>query len=413
MRNAAGGADSQLLYSGQTGHRHSALRQIAAHARRRFRSDLALVVQTDAGRGMCRVLAVEPAADGNAIGTEDCPMGEALRELGRGPRRRIVYMDLSTARGVLLKKLHSMGLRHAICAHSDTGDGAGVALCLACKTTPGPIDHGDFMAMARRAAAVVRSGGGRDELPGEQYRADEASAHTDAVAHLARTVSHDLNNALAAIVGHCQLLLAEVAGAEQHRRIERILHRATQLMAMARALEELASEHIPPPRQQVDLGELARNAVGVTRCVWRDEAQRRGKRIHVGLEQAGPTVIVAEPTHLSRALLYVMMNAVEAVQEKGNGRIVVRVRAEGAYAVCEIEDDGPGMSEDVLQRAKNPFFTTRPNERRGLGLSLADAIVRQHGGDLEIESAPGEGTVVRLVIPLAQGAEIEAADAPA
>ena len=85
-----------------------------------------------------------------------------------------------------------------------------------------------------------------------------------------------------------------------------------------------------------------------------------------------------------------------------NPRFVFRILREGEHLRVEVEDNGPGMSEDIRRRVFEPFFTTKPvGEGTGLGLSVSYFIVvENHGGTLEVDSAPGRGTVFTMTLPI-------------
>jgi signal transduction histidine kinase len=110
-----------------------------------------------------------------------------------------------------------------------------------------------------------------------------------------------------------------------------------------------------------------------------------------------------DPHYLQDALLSVFENALEAVSP-ASGHVTVRSRVERrgkkCLAVVEIEDDGPGMSEEfVRDRLFRPFQTTKP-EGVGLGLYTSSQIILFHRGDLVVRSRPGEGTLVRAILPV-------------
>lgn len=99
-----------------------------------------------------------------------------------------------------------------------------------------------------------------------------------------------------------------------------------------------------------------------------------------------------------RALMEILQNALAAVGQRG--RIVVSLWQEGEWQFCSVSDTGPGMELKDLRHAFEPFYSTMPlGQGRGLGLSVAYAIVSRHGGDITISSRPGEGTTVRVRLP--------------
>ncbi|NOY44960.1 MAG: PAS domain-containing protein [Deltaproteobacteria bacterium] len=113
--------------------------------------------------------------------------------------------------------------------------------------------------------------------------------------------------------------------------------------------------------------------------------------------------VLCRPQQLNQVFLNLLVNAAHAVKEKGQGRGRVRVttRQEGDRVVVEISDTGVGIPPEHLRKIFDPFFTTKPvGKGTGLGLHLAAGIVRAHGGEIRVESTPGEGSTFRVVLPL-------------
>ncbi len=150
---------------------------------------------------------------------------------------------------------------------------------------------------------------------------------------------------------------------------------------------------------------------------WRHGLQSlAGARARLAVEPArGPCTAQVDPHGVQQALAHLVTNAAEA-QIEPDGAIVLaaervevtpeRLRAAraadravpGAYVAVEVRDSGAGMSAETLRRAFDPFFSTRFTGR-GLGLPASLGIARGHDGAIEIESAPGRGTTVRLLLP--------------
>jgi CheY-like chemotaxis protein len=147
-----------------------------------------------------------------------------------------------------------------------------------------------------------------------------------------------------------------------------------------------------------------------------------GAELRFDLDPGLPTCAV-DPTQVEAALLDLLANARDAMPPPGGGRVTVRTGTAwldeaavvaggdglrpGRYVVLAVEDDGPGMPPEVLARAAEPFFTTKPGKGTGLGLATAHGFVRQSGGRLEIGSAPGRGTTVRMLFPVASSSHAE------
>jgi signal transduction histidine kinase len=99
---------------------------------------------------------------------------------------------------------------------------------------------------------------------------------------------------------------------------------------------------------------------------------------------------------MEQVLLNVCTNAVEAVRD--GGFLTVATTADPEFACITVEDDGPGISPEVLPRIFEPFFTTK-DHGAGLGLSIAYEIIRAHDGRIEFSSRNGQGTVCRILLP--------------
>jgi signal transduction histidine kinase len=107
---------------------------------------------------------------------------------------------------------------------------------------------------------------------------------------------------------------------------------------------------------------------------------------------------------LRQAITNVVRNALEAVERRPGPRVEVCLYPRGAAAVVEVADNGSGIAPEHREKLFLPFFTTKPTGT-GLGMAIVKKIMDLHGGEIEIDSAPGRGTTVRLVIPQASLAE--------
>jgi signal transduction histidine kinase len=116
----------------------------------------------------------------------------------------------------------------------------------------------------------------------------------------------------------------------------------------------------------------------------------------------------ASARHLQQVFLNLLTNAAHAVGERGSIRVRTARAANGVEV--RVEDDGCGIGADLLDRVFDPFFTTKSvGEGTGLGLAISYQIVRSHGGDIRIESAPGRGTCVDVFLPAEPGDDAVAA----
>ncbi len=148
-------------------------------------------------------------------------------------------------------------------------------------------------------------------------------------------------------------------------------------------------------RRPTDIPEMLRETIRMVR----DQAAQAGIEIALEAVEGQPPCRV-DRTALKRVVLNLLSNAIDACSE--GDRVQVRARADGDSAELSIavEDDGPGMPPEVRDRLFEPFFTTKGHRGTGLGLALVKKVVEEHGGRVEIETQPNQGTRFQLVVPL-------------
>ncbi len=217
-----------------------------------------------------------------------------------------------------------------------------------------------------------------------------------ALGNLAAGVAHDVRNPLNAIKllsSHTLDMLPEGEDSPAAKPLHTIRDEVQRLEEIVSGFLSLAKEselHMEP--QQVDklLEECAH--------LIRKDAEERGVRLLSEL-RAGGTVLMLDPKQWSRAILNVLLNALEACPEGGRVRLFSRV----TDRACEIEirDDGPGMPKDEVERVFEPYYTTKAGGT-GLGLSITRGIVQEHRGTIEITSREGQGSQVLITVPLEQ-----------
>jgi PAS domain S-box-containing protein len=227
-----------------------------------------------------------------------------------------------------------------------------------------------------------------------------------AVGQLAAGVMHDVNNALNPIMAAAWLLEHHAADPDAVRDYARRIARAAETGAAtaARVGRFLRQEPIDAgTRRLVDLAQVADEVLQLTEPLI---AGRSGGDARIALQRdfaAGVTIhgLAAE---LREAVFNLVQNAIDAMP--AGGTLTLRARRAEALALLEIADTGIGMSDDVRDRAFEPFFSTKGVGGSGLGLAEVYGIVRRHRGRVEIESAPGRGTSVLLRFPHAATAPV-------
>jgi PAS domain S-box-containing protein len=236
------------------------------------------------------------------------------------------------------------------------------------------------------------------------------SQKMEAVGRLTGGIAHDFNNLLSVIVGNMQLL------ARALRESPRLLRQADTAMKAAMRGAELTRRLLAFARQQV----LEPRVVDLNAMVaGMYELLRRSLTGDIEIRQLlDPDVWPAkvDPGQLENAVLNLVINARDALPEGGVITLSTRnltlesdrtlgdeaLRA-GDYAVLQVTDTGAGMTPETLKRVFEPFFTTKDvGKGSGLGLSMVYGFVRQSGGHVTIDSAPGEGAIVQLCFPRTQ-----------
>lgn len=237
----------------------------------------------------------------------------------------------------------------------------------------------------------------------------------ESLGQLTGGLAHDFNNLLTVIIGTLVVLQEHPPkAAEVNQFVEPALQSARRGAQLIKRLLTFSRQH-PLEPVSVDIACLIADMSKLIRCTLPDT-------IAVSTDvPAAALLCMVDPAQLESALLNFVMNARDAMPD--GGRLHIAARAveltpaaatdyavpPGAYALMEIEDSGCGMDAATLARACEPFFTTKRFGRgSGLGLSMAYGLVKQSGGGIILNSQPGEGATVRLVLPLSG----QVADAP-
>jgi PAS domain S-box-containing protein len=225
-------------------------------------------------------------------------------------------------------------------------------------------------------------------------------------------VAHELNNPLAAISGFAQIMLrGDTLNEDDRSAVDTINHEANRAARIVRDLQTFARERSYVQREEVDLNEVVSYVLSSQRY----RMDTHGIERVVTLAPALPPVR-AERAHVEQILINLLANASQALESitdapatRGNGSagripptITVSTAVRGAEVVLEVHDNGPGISPDNLPRIFDPFFTTRrEGEGTGLGLAVVHGIVHSYGGNLEVESELGHGSIFRVSFPVA------------
>jgi nitrogen-specific signal transduction histidine kinase/CheY-like chemotaxis protein len=233
----------------------------------------------------------------------------------------------------------------------------------------------------------------------EQKTRLEAELHQaqklESLGSLAGGIAHDMNNVLAAIQAVSETLKLACAGQEPAVRGLGTIEKATiRGRDLVRSLTNFARKDLREP-ELLDLNGLVREE---------GELLRRTTLQKVALElDLDPQLplLLGERGALGSALMNLCVNALDAMPQGGTLSIRTRLRPD-AQAELAVVDTGEGMPPEVLARAMEPFFTTKPlGKGTGLGLAMVYATANAHGGSVSLRSQPGQGTTVVLCLPVA------------
>jgi len=225
-----------------------------------------------------------------------------------------------------------------------------------------------------------------------------------ALGQMASGIAHDINNALSPVSLYAESMLeTERSLSERGRGYLQIIQRAVEDVAqtVARMREFYRQRETQLELAPVDMNSMVQQVAALTRARWSDMPQQRGIMVRA-LTELAPDLpkIMGVESEIREALTNLVFNAVDAMPEGGTLTLRTRLAdgdAQQPAVVVEVADSGVGMDEDTRQRCLEPFFTTKGERGTGLGLAMVFGIVRRHGADLEIDSAPGAGTTMRLV----------------
>ncbi len=218
---------------------------------------------------------------------------------------------------------------------------------------------------------------------------------------LAGGIAHDFNNLLAIILGNTEIAAAELPPGHSKRRLEvarKAAIRAAELTEQMLAYTGKATFSTAPLDLNVLITEMAPLL---------DVSHTKKVRLRLELEEGLPAV-QGDAAQLRQVVLNLVTNASEAIGEAG-GRVKLSTSYDDGQVVVEVNDDGPGMDEATLARIFDPFFTTKFTGR-GLGLAAVQGIVHGHGGEIDVDTAPGAGTSFRICLPVVAAQAVAIAD---
>jgi signal transduction histidine kinase len=265
------------------------------------------------------------------------------------------------------------------------------------------LDEGPFLreernlidAIARELALIVIQRSAVDE----RQRLQDQLRHADRLAtigQLSAGVAHELNEPLGSILGFAQLARKDLQIPDQVQRdLDKIINASLHAREVIGKLM-LFARQAPPQKNWVNLNVLIQDGLYFleSRCA------KSGIALQRELAPELPEV-TADPGQLYQVLINLAVNAIQAMPD--GGELTFRTVDGGDSVALVVEDTGVGMSEEVRAQVFLPFFTTKDvGEGTGLGLAVADGIVKSHDGQLSVESRPGAGARFTVTLPVSR-----------
>jgi signal transduction histidine kinase len=245
-----------------------------------------------------------------------------------------------------------------------------------------------------------------EERTAELRRAQQAALQQErlsALGQMASGIAHDINNAISPVALYVESLLeSDQTLSSRARQYLPIVLRSIDDVAstVARMREFYRAREPQVVLLPADLNSVVQQVVDLTRARWSDMPLQRGIVISVATE-LDPELPAASgiESEIREALTNLIFNAVDAMPE--GGTLTLRTAVVDGSRVCvEVGDTGVGMDAVTRQRCLEPFFTTKGERGTGLGLAMVYGFVQRHGAEIQIESAPGLGTKIRVLFPV-------------
>ncbi len=245
-----------------------------------------------------------------------------------------------------------------------------------------------------RTAELEQSNKELKETQRQLIRASKLAA----VGKLAAGVAHEINNPLGAISGYLELLEEqEVIDETARGYFARMEKRVYDIARIVKGLKDFSSQSVKSDLnlKPTDVHQVLQEALELT------EGQMAHSNIEVIKEWSkDQPLITADAGKLQQVFLNIILNAQDAMPDGGFLTIKTESVNDGKYIQLLFVDTGTGIPKECIDRIFNPFFTTKPTgQGTGLGLAISYGIVKEHSGDIDVESEEGRGSVFRIILP--------------
>ncbi len=220
-----------------------------------------------------------------------------------------------------------------------------------------------------------------------------------AIGTLAAGVMHEINNPLATIAACAESL--ELTHEDAPPDIQEGLRLIQSEVQRCKGIVDSLLDFSRPKASDKSLVDV-NAAIDRTLFVLKHHTRFKKLQVRTELDRSLGAVVYANEEQLVQVFMALLINAMDAMQERGTVELRTRPSDDGTAVLAEVVDQGEGIRRADIPKLFEPFFTTKaPGRGTGLGLSICYAIVAEHGGRIEVDSTPGEGSVFRIVLPRA------------
>jgi two-component system, NtrC family, sensor kinase len=234
------------------------------------------------------------------------------------------------------------------------------------------------------------------------------SEKLSAVGEFVAGVAHELNNPLTSVIGFTELLKNSEVNEQTRSQLKHISSSAERCQKIVKSLLSFARQHAPE-RKLVNLNAIVDAVIEILAY----ELRTSNIKVTTDLDENLPAVI-GDAHQIQQVFLNMVNNARQAIEShRSNGSIHITSHVDGDTVRVRFLDDGPGIAPENVKKLFTPFFTTKPvGKGTGLGLSVSYGMIKEHGGNITVDSIPGKNTTFTIELPAAKGVAPATVEAP-
>lgn len=222
------------------------------------------------------------------------------------------------------------------------------------------------------------------------------SSKMNALGELTGGIAHEFNNILMPIIGYSEILKKELKDEKLTSYIDMIQSSALDGEKIVKRIQEFTVAK-KREKELIDIDDLITKSVEITKPKWTLEAKLKNKQIQINCRLESKGVVEGISTELREVFINLISNSLDAMPD--GGKIDIQTKLDGKNVLILYQDNGVGMSKDVLDRIFEPFFTTKNDRGNGLGLAIVYNIIKNMNGGIEVKSEVSKGALFRITLP--------------